>query len=125
MNMILRTLMILALSVTAASANVPSQCQSILSIADISAAMGAEVRIQPVFANGGLKGWRLYNTSTSDQLTKHGVSQGALMTHVCGIPAAEIFVKGVDICCSVDTSREVEVTIKFPDYDGKIRITRR
>ena len=46
------------------------------------------------------------------------------MTHVCGIPAFEIFVKGGEICCSVDTSREVEVTIKSPDFDGKIRITR-
>jgi hypothetical protein len=67
-----------------------------------------------------LRGWRIYNTRSSDQLTTQGIDEGALMTHVCGVPAAEIFNKGGEVCCSVDTSREVEVTIK----GGKLLIKR-
>jgi len=124
MNTTTRSLMIFAMFAVGASAHEPNKCQTSLSIADVSTAMGAGVAVQPVFSNGGLKGWRIYNTGKSRQLTAQGINSGTLMTHVCGIPANEIFAKGGDACCEVDASREFEVTLLISDIETKILIKR-
>jgi len=125
MNTTRQSLMVLAAMVgMGAYAQEPSHCQSTLTFADLTDAMGAGVTIQPVFAGGVVKGFRLYGTRNSAQLTKAGVNPGALMTHVCGVPAGEIYANGGQICCNVDASREIEVIIKFPDLDWKVVIKR-
>jgi hypothetical protein len=124
MNTTIGTLMFLALFATGASAQESSACKSNLSMTDVAAAMGAGVTFQPVFAGAGIRGWRLYGTRNSAQLTRAGVNPGALMTHVCGVPADEIRARDHQICCNVDTTCEFEVTIKFPDLDWKVVIKR-
>jgi len=114
---------LVAMFAVGASAQEPS-CASSLSIGDVIAAMGTDVLGQPVFADGGLRGWRIYKTSNSGQLTALGIGEGSLMTHVCGVPAREIFAKGGSICCHADTSREVEVTFRIAGQEGKISIRR-
>jgi hypothetical protein len=71
-----------------------------------------------------LKGWRIYNTDKSAQLTARGITSGTLMTQVCGIPANDIFAKGGNACCEVDASREVEVTLRISDNETKILVKR-
>jgi hypothetical protein len=46
------------------------------------------------------------------------------MTHVCSIPASEVFVTKGDICCPVDTSREFEVTFAMRGEIKKYLIAR-
>jgi hypothetical protein len=124
MNPASRTLMIVALLAAGGCAQKPEACMSSLNLADVVAAMGEGVAAQPVFAKGGVKGWRLYNTHLSKQLMAQGITPGALMTQVCGIPAREISAKGGGICCSAGASREVEVTINVADQERKVRINR-
>ena len=125
MNSTIRlTMVLIATFGVGASAVEPSGCQSSLSVGDVAAAMGAKVRAQPVFSDGGLKGWRIYETRASAQLTAQKIIEGSLMTHVCGIPAREIFAKGGDICCTVDASREIEVTFESSGHEGKLLVRR-
>jgi hypothetical protein len=67
-----RILMIVASFAASASTQETHSCQSSLSIADLTGAMGPEVAAQRVFANGGFKGWRLYNIQNSAQLMAQG-----------------------------------------------------
>jgi len=120
-----RSLMILIATFTVgAPALEPSGCLSSLTLADVAAAMGAKVRVQPVFSDGALKGWRVYETRNSSQLSAQEIIEGSLMTHVCGIPAREIFAKGGDVCCTVDASREVQVTFKFSEHEKQFTLRR-
>jgi hypothetical protein len=112
------------LSALPADAAKPGQCKALLSIAEVATAMGRDVRIQPVFANGGLKGWRLYQSGASKHLVALGISPGSLMTHLCGVPAREIFANQGDACCPVDVSREFEVTIEVGGAGTKVLIKR-
>jgi hypothetical protein len=121
---IFRALTILVMLAASACTHTPAACQSTLNIADLPAAMGEGVAAQPVYSGGGVKGWRIYNTRRSDQLTAQGITSGAMMTHVCGVPAGDIYAKGGSICCPVDTSREVEVTFQVNDQERKVMIKR-
>lgn len=124
MNTTIRSAMLLvALFGVGASADEP-RCVSGLSNADLVAAIGAGVAFQPVFAGGSVKGFRLYNIHHSAQLTAYGISTGALMTQVCGVPAREIFANGGNICCNVDASREFEATFQLADGERKFLIKR-
>jgi hypothetical protein len=125
MNTTIRwTMILVAMFGVGAAAHEPGACQSSLSIKDAVAAMGEGVAVQPVFARGGVKGWRLYNTRNSDQLTTQAINPGDLVTHVCGVPISEIDAKGGEICCNVDTTCEFELTFKFDDHERKVLIKR-
>ena len=119
-----KSLMVLAMFAFGACAHDPQGCQTSLTSVDVTAAMGEGVAAQPVYAESSVKGWRIYNTHRSAQLTAQGIVSGTLMTHVCGIPVREISAKGGNICCKVDASREVEVTFQVADHERKIKIKR-
>jgi len=124
MNTTIRSMIVLmAMFGVGASAQEPS-CVSTLSNADLVAAIGKGIAIQPVFARASVKGFRLYNIHHSAQLTAQGISTGSLMTHVCGVPANEIYAKGGNICCNVDASRQFEVTFQLADGERKLTIYR-
>ena len=117
------TAMSAILLTTLASAQDPKACASRLSLGELAPSMGGSVRIQPVFALGDLKGWRLYGTTQSPQLSSHGIGEGSLMTAICGVPAREL--KGAqDVCCPLDVSREFDVTFELRDGEKKITIVR-
>jgi hypothetical protein len=119
--MTLRLFVVLTLFATGASAQ---ECQSSLRFEDLKAAMGGDLRIQPVHSPDGFRGWRFYNTQTSAQLTALGIGTGALMTQVCGVAAKEIVAGDYRICCNVDTLSGIEVTFKIADQDAKFLIKR-
>ena len=123
MNTTIRSMMVLAVSGIAACAHKPPSCPN-LNSRDIAPAMGAGVAIQPVFAAGAVKGWRIYNLQNSAQLTAQGISEGSMVTEVCGVPVAQIHAKGGAICCSTDASREFEVTFHIAGEDKKLKIRR-
>jgi len=52
-------LIMLAMAVCAAGSD---QCRSTLTTADVATALGQKVRIQQVFSNGEMRGWRVYGT---------------------------------------------------------------
>jgi hypothetical protein len=118
------TMLALAMLTTGASAHKNDGCVSTLTMDDVGAAIGKDVRIQPVFANGQQKGWRIFGASSSTQLNAQGIRDHSLMTHVCGVPANDVFARKGDICCSVETSREFEVTFEVRDEIRKRLITR-
>jgi hypothetical protein len=108
----------------AASERKSAGCASTLLLQDVAAAMGNGVRQQPVFANGELKGWRLYGIRNSAQLRTRGIAEGSLMTHVCGVPAREIFVNDSEACCAVETSKQFDLTIRSSGEPIHLNITR-
>jgi hypothetical protein len=123
MRTTLRSLTTLTLlAAAAASAQDAGKCRSNLHIRNVAAAMGPDVRIQPVFAGNGLKGWRVYGTRTSAQLGAHSIATGSLMTQVCGMTAGEIFLKDGAICCGGDPAKEFSVTFQVADQDKKVLI---
>jgi uncharacterized protein (DUF433 family) len=124
MNTKIGMLTILAMFAAGASADESGECRSTLTITDVAHAMGAGVAAQPVFAGDRVKDWRIYGMRKSTQLTAQEINDGALMTHVCGMPANEIYTRGGEICCKVDTSSEIEATFKTADGDMRVRIRR-
>jgi hypothetical protein len=110
--------------VQAAASRKSAGCVSTLPLVDVAAALGNSVRLQPVFSSGGLKGWRLYGTSHSDQLRAHGIAEGSLMTSVCGMPAREIFVNDSEACCAADVSRNFDVTLHGSGEEVQLNISR-
>src|SRR5262245_57915342 len=124
MNQIARTMILASFTVTAL-AQEPAACHSGFSVKDVIAAMAGDIRAQPVFGQKGLRGWRLYSTTTSEQLTSQGIANGALMTHICGIPASEISAnKDLDVCCAVDVSLQFEVKFQLDDQVRPVVIKR-
>ena len=47
------------------------------------------------------------------------------MTHVCGVPGRETFVKNGKVCCSADVSQEFEATILVAGQETKVVIARK
>lgn len=111
-------------AVRAASDRKTEGCKSTLPMQEASAAMGEGVLIQPVFANGELRGWRLYGIRNSEQLRTRGITEGSLVTHVCAVPAREIFVNDNAACCSVDASKQFELTIQVSGKPTQVSISR-
>ena len=123
MNTNLTALLLLALS-TASATQASGVCRSSLPVTDVISAMGEDIRVQPVFAGGGIRGWRLYGLSRAAQLKAQGIQEGALVTHICGEPAKQIFARGNSACCDTDTSDKIEVTFKIGDGEQKVLIAR-
>jgi len=123
MNTLIRTMMVFVVTAGGIAAAQDSSCQTTLTVKEAMTAIGEGVAAQPVFAAGHVKGYRLYNTRYSGQLTSHGINSGDLMTHMCGVPANDIQSRGV-ICCSTDASKEFEVTFQIAGEFRKILIQR-
>jgi hypothetical protein len=100
------------------------KCPSTLAMKDVASAMGADVRIQPVFTEGQLRGWRVFGISTSAQLVAKSIDPNAMLTQVCGVAAPVILAKDGDICCSGDASKQFEVTFKSAEKVTKVLIRR-
>ena len=111
-------------AVLAAAERKSAGCASTVSLQDVTAALGEGVRAQPVFADGGLKGWRVYGTSTSAQLSARGMGEGSMMTHVCGMPAREMFVNEASACCAADASKKFDVTFRRSGEEIQLSIAR-
>jgi hypothetical protein len=123
MKQTLRSLLTLAILATAAaSAQDAGKCQSTLHIRNVASALGPEARIQPVFSDKGLKGWRVYGIKSSAQLGAHSIPAGSMMTHVCGVAAGQIFMSDGKICCGGDAAKEFEVTFQIAEQPRKILI---
>ncbi len=116
-------LIFLALAVAACAHNA-NACRWGLPWNDVSVAMGSSVTFQPVFANQQQRGWRLYGTAESEKLKAVAISEGSLMTHICGVPANEVFINKGDICCVQDPSRQFEVRIRSGGKDRTLVIER-
>jgi hypothetical protein len=114
-------MLLLSLATVAVAAD---KCPSTLAMKDVAGAMGSEVRIQPVFTDGQLKGWRVFGISTSAQLVAKSIDPNAMLTHVCGVAAPEILVKDGDICCGGDASKQFEVTFRSADKQTRVLIKR-
>jgi len=115
--------MVLVLFGVGACAHKPPSCPN-LNSRDVAPAMGAGVAIQPVFSAGTVKGWRIYNLRSSDQLRAQGIGEGSMLTQVCGVPVGDIHAKDGAICCSADASREFEVTFDIAGQEKKFMIRR-
>jgi len=124
MNKILPSLMVGASVVFGAAASEPQECRSSLTVDDVGRALGKEVRLQPVFSGGGLKGWRVHGAERSTQQSVHSIAAGTLVTHVCGVPARQIFERKGDICCATDTSREFELRVRAAGKETSLLIKR-
>lgn len=121
MSKTFKSMLLLGLATVAMAAD---KCPSTLAMKDVAGAMGSEVRIQPVFADGRLEGWRVFGISTSAQLVAKSIDPNAMLTHVCGVAAPEILAKDGDICCGGDASKQFEVTFKSADKQTKVLIKR-
>jgi hypothetical protein len=100
-------------------------CRSYLVSTEAFSSLGTEIRPQPVFSrSGGIRGWRIWGIRSSRQLSAQGLREGTLLTHVCGVAANDIDVKG-SICCDTDAAREYEVTFRLDDdSELKMLVTR-
>jgi hypothetical protein len=116
--------MVVAVLATVTAAAAADKCQSTVHMKDVAGAMGPGVRIQPVFTDGRIKGWRVFGISTSAQLVAKSIDPNAMLTHVCGVAAPEILVKDGDICCGGDASKQFEVTFKSADKQTRVLIER-
>ena len=124
MNRTVRALAILTTLTAGASAQQPVSCPSNLTMKEVITALGPDIRAQPVYAGGGIRGWRLYGARQSAQLTAHAINEGTMMTHVCGIGAREILAADLNVCCNPDASREFEATFQVDGTDKKVVIKR-
>jgi uncharacterized protein DUF5713 len=98
-------------------------CATSLRMENVVAALGKGVRAQPVFANGGIRGWRLYGTSDSVLLTQNDIPSGTLITHVCGQTASEIQANRGAACCNVDTARGYEVKFQMAGGEKTVLVS--
>jgi hypothetical protein len=125
MDLAMKIAIVFAMLATTGCAHEREPAASALAFADLPALMGGDVRIQPVFAGAGVKGWRLYGIRTSPPLKDHAINEGSLLTHVCGVPANEIHARVGNIPCKADVSRQVELTFALPDGERAVLLPRR
>jgi hypothetical protein len=67
---------------------------------------------QVVFSGGKLIGWRIYGIEAGSALARAGITQGGLLTDICGVPAEELLADPDSICCATDSSREITATFR-------------
>jgi hypothetical protein len=115
---------LLMLTLVAGAAHGAANCQSGLTLADVAAAMGPKVTLQPVLSNQKFRGWRLYNIEGAKQLEALGIAPGTLMTHVCGKLADEVIRNGGTLCCDQDASISFEVKFRVMGAEKTAIITR-
>src|SRR5688500_20177992 len=97
MNTLNRSILLALLSTAAVSqdSSQPREaCPASVGVQEIAAALGTDIRIQPVFSPEGLKGWRMYGPGTQEQLQAQGIREGSLMTRICGALARDIQASG-------------------------------
>jgi general secretion pathway protein C len=73
--------------------------------------VGQVLRPQPVFANGQLRGFRLYPGADRSKFAKLGLEAGDLVTHVNGVPLADAQ-HGMEILKNLGGALSAEVTIE-------------
>lgn len=62
--------------------------------------------------------WTIYLVERSPELAAQGVSKGARVTSVCGVPVSEIEESGASLCCATPVTDSLEAVIV---QDGKAR----
>jgi hypothetical protein len=128
MNTLTRTSILLALLSATAAAQDASRshehCPVSIGIQEIAAALGTDIRIQPVFSPEGLKGWRLYGVGRQQQPQALGIREGSLMTHICGAIARDVEASGGKVTCKVSTPCQYEVTFNLDGKDRTVLIER-
>jgi general secretion pathway protein C len=73
--------------------------------------VGQVLRPQPVFANGALRGFRLYPGTDRAKFQRLGLEAGDLVTHVNGVPLADAQ-HGMEILKNLGGAQSAEVTIE-------------
>jgi hypothetical protein len=83
-------------------------------------ALFSQMRPQPVFRNGEIVGWRVYERGQQALLPSLGLISSDLITHVCGVAMSEILeVKG-DICCIQPVKDTVELSVERANTVEKV-----
>jgi hypothetical protein len=128
MNTLTRSSILLALLSAAATAQDSSQsreyCPASVGVREIAAALGTDIRIQPVFSPEGLKGWRLYGVGTQQQPQALGIREGSLMTHICGAIARDVEASGGKVTCKSATPCQYEATFVLEGEERAVVIER-
>ena len=71
-----------------------------------------KVRPQPVYVNGELYGWRVYEQVDSKVLPQLGLRVGDLVTHFCGVKLPEIVNGNGKFCCGSPLTDTVVLTVE-------------
>jgi hypothetical protein len=80
----------------------------------------SQMRPQPVFRNGGIAGWRVYERGQQPVLPSLGLQSSDLITHVCGVPMSEIVEVSGDICCKTPVLSTVEISVERNGRSEKV-----
>ena len=99
--------------VASATARVAKGCPSGRSAPNALRDLLEGARPQVVIEGSKVAGWRLYGTESSANLKSQGVGDGAMVTAVCGVPAAEVMAGGDRLCCATNASGRIEATIEI------------
>jgi hypothetical protein len=106
------------------SPRVGEHCPASVGPAEIAAALGPDIRIQPVFSPEGMKGWRIYGVERTEQLRTQGLGEGALITHICGIIARDVDASGGKVACKGATPCQYDVTFTIEGRERTVLIKR-
>jgi hypothetical protein len=107
-----------------ASAQSPAACEPSVKFNQVIAAMGSDIRVQPVFSPEGLKGWRLYWGAAPERLATRGIKAGSLMTHICGFAARDVEASGQSANCGAIESCQIEVSFQVDGAERKVLLKR-
>jgi hypothetical protein len=99
-------------------------CPASVGPTEIAAAMGPDIRIQPVFSPEGLKGWRIYGVKRTEQLRTQGLGEGALITHICGNLARDVEASGGKVTCKGASPCQYEVTFAIEGKERTVLVKR-
>jgi hypothetical protein len=81
-----------------------------------------KVRPQPVYRNGQLYGWRVYERHNSEVLPSLGLRVGDLVTQFCGVPLPEILNDQKQVCCIRPIDGSVELTLVRDEQNVEIKV---
>ncbi len=124
MNTLIRSSILFALVSATASAQRSDACEPNITLEQAIAAMGPDIRVQPVFSPEGLRGWRLYWSGARERLDSGGIKVGSLMTHVCGVVARDVQASGHSVNCGAIESCQIEVTFQIDGSERRVLLKR-
>ncbi len=112
-------------AVAASSKRRASGCASELLLENAMNAVIGQSKYVTVFSGGKLVGWRIQEVDAASALSSVGVSQGSLLTEICGIPADELMANPDNVCCATDTSQEISATFRSGGGPSKSIVIKR
>jgi hypothetical protein len=125
MNKPIPSAIMLAILSATAVGQVPADCPATVTVRDVIAAMGEDVRVQPVFSPEGIKGWRIYWGGEIEALRNQAIPVGSMMTHICGVIARDVEANGQSATCKAAKACEIDVTFRMNDGQERKAVFRR